>query len=97
MTYVTDQTSEELRQHMQRLTNMQGWCEPLSDRLWKEIQEQDKIIAVTKTDIDASLSEQGLVAVPDRLLVLACKHCPSDHHDWDEVKAMVGAFTRQAL
>ncbi len=45
MAYVTDQNSDELRQHMKRLVNMQGWCEPLSDRLWKEIQEQDKIMS----------------------------------------------------
>jgi len=53
MTYVTDQTSEELRQHMKRLTNMPGWREPLSDRLWKEIQEQDKI----KSDLLEALED----------------------------------------
>lgn len=53
MAYVTDQTSEELRQHMKRLTNMQGWCEPLSDRLWKEVQEQDKIIAAAPDLLEA--------------------------------------------
>jgi hypothetical protein len=58
MTYVTDQTSEELRQHMKRLTNMQGWCEPLSNRLWKEIQEQDKI----KSDLLEALKEIVLVS-----------------------------------
>lgn len=41
MTYVTDQTSAELRAHMRRLTATPGWHEPLADRLWREVQEQD--------------------------------------------------------
>lgn len=28
-----------------------------------------------------------LKAERDRLWVLATKHCPRDHHDWDEVKS----------
>jgi len=43
MAYVTDMTSEELRHHMKRLVNMEGWREPLFSRLWKEIEEQYKI------------------------------------------------------
>lgn len=38
MTYVTEQTSDELRVHMRRLQAMPGWCNPLDDRLWKEVQ-----------------------------------------------------------
>ena len=45
MTYVTDQTSQELRAHMRVLTSMKGWNEPLSDRLYKEILELDKKVA----------------------------------------------------
>jgi len=26
-----------------------------------------------------------MLAKNDRLLVLATKHCPQDHHDWDEI------------
>ena len=40
MTYVTDQTSAELRMHMRSLKKMPGWHEPLADRLWREVQEQ---------------------------------------------------------
>ena len=25
----------------------------------------------------------------DRLSVLAVKHCPRDHHDWDELKGLI--------
>jgi len=45
MTYVTDQTSQELRAHMRRLKAMKGWNEPLSDRLYKEILELDKEVS----------------------------------------------------
>lgn len=41
MTYVSDQTSAELRAHMRSLTSTPGWREPLADRLWKEIQALD--------------------------------------------------------
>ena len=49
MTYVTEQTSEELRAHMRRLQAMPGWHNPLDDRLWKEVQtleaERDQLLA----------------------------------------------------
>ena len=41
MTYVSEQTSDELRSHMRSLTEVHGWYEPLS-ALWKEIQSLDK-------------------------------------------------------
>lgn len=44
MTYVTEQTSDELRAHMRRITAMPGWNEPLSARLWEEVQKQDSEI-----------------------------------------------------
>ena len=42
MTYVTEQTSAELRAHMKRLVAMPGWHEPLADRLYKEVQALDE-------------------------------------------------------
>lgn len=48
MTYVTEQTSAELRAHMRRLQKMPGWHEPLADRLFKEIQDLDRQIAELK-------------------------------------------------
>lgn len=45
MAYVTDQTSEELRQYMKKVTSYPNWNDPLVMRLWKEVQEQDKSIA----------------------------------------------------
>lgn len=44
MTYVTEQTSQELRAHMRRLKAMAGWHEPLADRLYKEILDLDASI-----------------------------------------------------
>lgn len=41
MTYVTEQTSAELRRHMTSLKKMPGWHDPLSDRLFKEVQAMD--------------------------------------------------------
>lgn len=38
MTYVTEQTSEQLAAHMRMLQAMPGWHEPLADRLWVEVQ-----------------------------------------------------------
>lgn len=37
MTYVTEQTPQELRAHMKRLQAMPGWHNPLDDRLYAEI------------------------------------------------------------
>lgn len=45
MTYVTEQTPAELRAHMKRLKSLPSWRDPLSDRLWKEIQDLDKRVA----------------------------------------------------
>lgn len=39
--YVEDKTSAQLRSHMKMLLRIPGWHEPLADRLWREIQEQD--------------------------------------------------------
>lgn len=44
MTYVADQTSAELRAHMQGLMSLAAWNDPLAARLWKEIQELDEQI-----------------------------------------------------
>jgi hypothetical protein len=41
MPYVSEQTPEQLREHMKRITAMPGWHDPLSDRLWREIQALD--------------------------------------------------------
>lgn len=45
MTYVEQQTPAELRAHMTRLKKMPGWHEPLADRLFREVQDQDAEIA----------------------------------------------------
>lgn len=50
MTYVSEQTSAELRDHMKRLKRMDGWGDPLADRLWQEIQDQDEEITRLKRE-----------------------------------------------
>lgn len=42
MTYVADQTSEEIRAHMRMLQALPGWNDPLSTRLFDEIQLLDR-------------------------------------------------------
>ena len=39
MTYVREQTSEELAVHMRSLQRMSGWFDPLADRLWQEVEK----------------------------------------------------------
>lgn len=56
MTYVSVQTSEELRAHMRKITTMRGWYEPLADRLWKEIQELDKKVEELRAEAKRPLS-----------------------------------------
>lgn len=45
MTYVREQTSEELAAHMRSLQRMEGWFEPLADRLWQEVEALQATIA----------------------------------------------------
>ena len=45
MTYVLDQTSAELRDHMKRITDTSGWDDPLATRLWTEVQALDARLA----------------------------------------------------
>ena len=56
MTYVTDQTPSELRSHMRSLVRLAGWHEPLANRLWKEIQEQDAEL-IRLREVNAELLE----------------------------------------
>ena len=58
MTYITQQTSEELREHMKKITSMEGWRDPLVSRLWKEIQELDE----TVEDLGYQLIEAAEIA-----------------------------------
>lgn len=38
MTYVRQQTSEELAAHIRYLHGLPGWHDPLADRLWQEVE-----------------------------------------------------------
>lgn len=53
MTYVTEQTSAQLRAHMTRLKAMSGWHEPLADRLYAEIVMMDSEIDRLRTQNQA--------------------------------------------
>ena len=51
MTYVTEQTPNELRAHMLRLKAMACWHHPLVDRLYEEIIKMDNEILQLRTTI----------------------------------------------
>lgn len=53
MTYVREQTSAELAAHMRSLQKMAGWFDPLSDRLWQEVEALQAEIAGLKTGYEA--------------------------------------------
>lgn len=54
MTYITDQTSAELRAHIRSLQKTPGWRDAVTDRLFKEIVALDKEVA----DLKARLAEK---------------------------------------
>ena len=68
MTYVTEQTSEELRAHMRRLQAMPGWHNPLVDRLWKEVQtlesERDQLLAEVER-LRKPLTDEQIQSIAD--------------------------------
>lgn len=49
MTYVLNQTGAELRDHMKRISDTSGWDDPLSTRLWQEVQALDRRCGTTET------------------------------------------------
>jgi hypothetical protein len=49
MTYITEQSSEELRKHMIKQTSHPEWRNAFADRLWLEIQNQDKRIELLES------------------------------------------------
>jgi len=53
MTYVREQTSAELAAHMRSLKKMAGWFDPLSDRLWQEVEMLKAENAGLKTGYEA--------------------------------------------
>ena len=53
MTYVRQQTSEELAAHMRYLQGLPGWHDPLADRLWQEVEALRAEVAGLKTGYEA--------------------------------------------
>ena len=53
MTYVREQKSAELAVHMRSLKKMAGWFDPLSDRLWQEVEALQALVAGLKTGYEA--------------------------------------------
>lgn len=53
MTYVRQQTSEELAAHMRYLQGLPGWHDPLADRLWQEVEALRAEISGLKTGYEA--------------------------------------------
>jgi nitrate reductase NapAB chaperone NapD len=64
--------------------------------LLAQIGKVERVIASSLTDDDADEYDglYGHKKVDDkseRLLVLATKHCPKEHHDWQEILRIYGA------
>ena len=53
MTYVREQTSEELAAHMRYLQGLPGWHDPLADRLWQEVEALRAEVAGLRTGYEA--------------------------------------------
>ena len=53
MTYVRQQTSEELAAHMRYLQGLPGWHDPLADHLWQEVEALRAEVAGLKTGYEA--------------------------------------------
>lgn len=53
MTYVRQQTSEELAAHMRYLQGLPGWHDPLADRLWQEVEALRAEVAGLMTGYEA--------------------------------------------
>ncbi|WP_028616738.1 hypothetical protein [Pseudomonas canadensis] len=53
MTYVREQTSAELAEHIRSLKKMAGWFDPLSDRLWQEVEALQAEVSVLKAGYEA--------------------------------------------
>ena len=53
MTYVRQQTSEELAAHMRYLQGLPGWHDPLADRLWQEVEALRAEVAGLRTGYEA--------------------------------------------
>ncbi|MBK3470476.1 hypothetical protein JJD61_07240 [Pseudomonas carnis] len=53
MTYVREQTSAELAAHIRSLQKMDGWFDPLSDRLWQEVEALQAELAGLMTGYEA--------------------------------------------
>ncbi|WP_057712098.1 hypothetical protein [Pseudomonas lactis] len=53
MTYVREQTSTELAAHIRSLQKMAGWFDPLTDRLWQEVEALQAELAGLKTGYEA--------------------------------------------
>lgn len=97
MTYVSEQTSAELRQHMRKLVAMKGWHDPLADRLWKEVQTLDQqnselIARIRELEGDTGKSAdawQPIETAPENVSVLWRGGCAGDR--------AVGRWEKQAL
>ncbi len=70
MTYVRDQTSEELRAHMKRLQAMNGWHDPLADRLYEEVQKLERDVQAARMSALGAGQWQPISTAPADVLVV---------------------------
>ena len=66
MTYVREQTSAELAAHILSLQKMAGWFDPLTDRLWQEVE-------ALKAENDAARKDLQNLRTDNAQLIYALK------------------------
>ncbi|EXF96261.1 hypothetical protein HK44_020290 [Pseudomonas fluorescens HK44] len=71
MTYVREQSSDELAAHMRSLQRMAGWFDPLADRLWQEVEKlKAEVARSTEREIHQLAEIEALRKNSDRYLHL---------------------------
>ncbi len=77
MAYITDQTSAELRRHIRSLQVTPGWHNPVIDRLFKEITDQDAKIKQLEASVEQLRESPAATERPN------CANCkdPLSAHD----------------
>lgn len=74
MTYVREQSSEELAAHMRSLQRMASWFDPLADRLWQEVEKlKAEVARSTEREIHQLSEIEALRKDADRYRFLCDK------------------------
>jgi len=82
--------SESIGTAIDVLINYQRQLDPEGIEVGVSRQALDEVLAELKTR-NEWISTETVNAI-NRLSVMAVKHCPRDHHDWDELLSLVKAL-----